>query len=75
MRLGFWPPAYGNWIISTQPEKRNASFEYTKQVTLLAERLGFKTLLVAEHFMNPVGPELEQLDASRRRAWFGSIHI
>ena len=63
MRLGFWPPVYGNWIISTQPETRNASFEYTKRATLLAERLGFQTLLLAEHFMNPVAPEMEQLDA------------
>lgn len=63
MRLGFWPPVYGNWIISTQPETRNASFDYTKRAALLAERLGFRTLLLAEHFMNPVAPELEQLDA------------
>ncbi len=63
MRLGFWPAVYGNWIISSWPETRNGSFEDTKQATLLAESLGFKTLLLAEHFMNPLGPELEQLDA------------
>lgn len=63
MRLGFWPPVYGNWIISTHPETCDASFAYTKQATLLAERLGFETLLLAEHFMNPVEPGLDQLDA------------
>ena len=63
MRLGFWPPVYGNWIISTQPDTRDASFAYTKRAALLAERLGFETLLIAEHFMNPVEPALDQLDA------------
>ena len=63
MRLGFWPPVYGNWIISNQPELCDASFDTAKRVTLEAERLGFDTLLLAEHFMNPAGPELDQLDA------------
>ena len=63
MRVGFWPPVYGNWIISTDPTTRDASFEYTKRVTLLAEELGFDTMLLAEHFMNPVDPTLSQLDA------------
>ena len=63
MRLGFWPAVYGNWIISTHPETCDASFASTKRATLLAERLGFETLLIAEHFMNPVEPGLDQLDA------------
>ena len=63
MRLGFWPAVYGNWIISTRPETCDASFASTKRATLLAERLGFETLLIAEHFMNPVEPGLDQLDA------------
>ncbi|MBI16511.1 MAG: alkanesulfonate monooxygenase [Proteobacteria bacterium] len=62
-RLGFWPPVYGNWIISTEQGTRDASFAYTKEATLLAERLGFDTMLIAEHFMNPVSPDLSQLDA------------
>ncbi|MFT5414598.1 MAG: alkanesulfonate monooxygenase SsuD [Gammaproteobacteria bacterium] len=63
MRIGFWPPVYGNWIISAQPDTRDASFAYTKKATLLAEQMGFDTLLLAEHFMNPVTTDLEQLDA------------
>ena len=63
MRLGFWPSVYGNWIISTRPETCDASFASTKRATLLAERFGFQTLLLAEHFMNPVEPGLDQLDA------------
>ncbi|MDG2114151.1 MAG: LLM class flavin-dependent oxidoreductase, partial [Actinomycetota bacterium] len=63
MRVGFWPPVYGNWIISTDPTSRDASFEYTKRTALRAEQLGFDTMLLAEHFMNPVDPSLSQLDA------------
>jgi len=29
----------------------------------LAERLGFDTLLLAEHFINPLGASVDQLDA------------
>ena len=63
MRIGFWPPVYGNWIMSDDPELSNSSYAYTEAATLLAERLGFDTLLLAEHFVNPLGPALDQLDA------------
>jgi alkanesulfonate monooxygenase len=63
MRLGFWPPVYGNWIISPRPETCDASFTNTKKLTLLAQEIGFETLLLAEHFVNPSSPELDQLDA------------
>ena len=63
MRLGFWPSVYGNWIISPKPETFDCSFDHAKKVTLLAEQIGFETLLIAEHFVNPSSPELDQLDA------------
>ena len=63
MRLGFWTPVYGNWIISKDPDTMDASFEYTKRLTLLAEELDFATVLLAEHTFNPFGPELNQQDA------------
>ncbi len=63
MRIGFWPPVYGNWLMSDDPGLSNSSYAYTEAATLLAERLGFDTLLLAEHFVNPLGPELDQLDA------------
>ena len=63
MRLGFWPPVYGNWIISPRPEIFDASYASAKKMTLRAEQLGFQTLLLAEHFVNPISPELGQLDA------------
>lgn len=63
MRLGFWPTVYGNWLLSKRPDTRDASFAQAKRATLLAEELGFHTLLLAEHFFNPIDAGLEQLDA------------
>jgi hypothetical protein len=58
MRLGFWAPVYGNWIISKHPETQNASFDYTRQLTLLAEEISFATVLLAEHTFNPMWEEM-----------------
>lgn len=63
MRLGFWVPVYGNWIVSKHPETQNASFDYTRKLTLLAEDLGFATVLLAEHTFNPFDATADQLDA------------
>jgi dimethylsulfone monooxygenase len=63
MRIGFWPPVYGNWLMSDDPQHSDSSYAYAEAATLLAERWGFDVLLLAEHFVNPLGPELDQLDA------------
>ena len=63
MRLGFWPPVYGNWIMTDSPDQGVASYEYVKETTLLAEQLGFDTLLLAEHFIHPNGATLDLVDA------------
>lgn len=63
MRIGFWPPVYGNWIMTDDPALCDSSFAHTAAAALLAERLGFDTLLLAEHFINPLGASLDQLDA------------
>ena len=63
MRLGFWPPVYGNWIMTDAPDQGTASYEYVKESTLLAEQLGFDTLLLAEHFIHPIGATLDMVDA------------
>jgi len=40
IRLGFWPPVYGNWLLSDRREDSDASFDTTRRLTLLAERFG-----------------------------------
>ncbi len=62
MRLGFWSPVYGNWIASARTDEFDASFDHAKRTALLAEQIGFDTLLIAEHYINPLGPDLDQLD-------------
>ncbi|MFT5133343.1 MAG: alkanesulfonate monooxygenase [Gammaproteobacteria bacterium] len=63
MRLGFWPPVYGNWIMTDNPAEGVGSYDYVKECTLLAERSGFDTLLLAEHFIHPNGAKLDLVDA------------
>ncbi len=73
LRLGFWAPVYGNWIISKHPETLNASFDYTRQLTLLAEEIGFATVLLAEHTFNPFEPESDQLETWTATAGLATI--
>ena len=63
MRIGFWPPVYGNWIMTDNPVAGTASYEYVKETTVLADRCGFDTLLLAEHFIHPNGSKLDLVDA------------
>lgn len=63
MRLGFWPPVYGNWIMTDNPDEGIGSYEYVKETTLLADHCGFDTLLLAEHFIHPNGSKLDLVDA------------
>jgi alkanesulfonate monooxygenase len=73
MRLGFWIPVYGNWIISKHPETQQASFDYSRRLTLLAEEIGFATVLLAEHTFNPFDATADQLDAWTAAAGLSTI--
>jgi alkanesulfonate monooxygenase len=73
IRLGFWSPVYGNWIFSKQPGTHNASFDYTRRLTMLAEEIGFATLLLAEHTFNPFDAESDQLETWTSTAGLATI--
>lgn len=73
IRLGFWAPVYGNWIFSKHPDTQNASFEYTRQLTALAEQIGFATTLLAEHTFNPFDAEKDQLETWTSTAGLATI--
>jgi alkanesulfonate monooxygenase SsuD/methylene tetrahydromethanopterin reductase-like flavin-dependent oxidoreductase (luciferase family) len=73
MRLGFWVPVYGNWIVSKHPETQQASFDYSRKLTLLAEDIGFATVLLAEHTFNPFDATADQLDAWTAAAGLATI--
>jgi alkanesulfonate monooxygenase len=73
LRLGFWAPVYGNWIVSKHRDLQNASFDYTRRLTLLAEDIGFATVLLAEHTFNPFDPEADQLETWTSTAGLATI--
>lgn len=73
IRLGFWVPVYGNWIFSKHPETHDASFAYTRQLTTLAEEIGFATMLLAEHTFNPFDAEKDQLETWTSTAGLATI--
>jgi len=62
-RFGIWLPVYGNWA-GTDPgrERHDASFDRSRRLLLEAEELGFETALLAEHIINPLDNNLDQLE-------------
>ncbi len=63
-RYGVWANIHGSFAALCHPEDPvDASWERVRDQILLAERLGFHSTLIAQHTMNPLGDELDQLDA------------
>jgi len=64
MKYGYWLPIFGGWLRNVEDEKMPPTFEYAKQVTQAAEKLGYDTTLVAELYLNDIkGPEADSLEA------------
>ncbi|MCB8878502.1 LLM class flavin-dependent oxidoreductase [Acidisoma silvae] len=64
VRFGVWANVHGTLASLSHPDDPvDASWPRVRDQVLLAEKLGFDTTLVAQHTMNPVGEELDQLDA------------
>lgn len=53
-RFGVWAPVYGTWGAKTHPDDPvDASYARTRDVILRAEEHGFRSVLLAEHIVNP----------------------
>lgn len=53
-RFGVWAPVYGTWGARTHPDDPpNASYARTRDVIKRAEAVGFSSVLLAEHIVNP----------------------
>jgi alkanesulfonate monooxygenase len=53
-RFGVWAPVYGTWGAKTHPDDPiDASYARTRDVVLRAEEHGFRSVLLAEHIVNP----------------------
>ncbi|BBP98909.1 monooxygenase [Burkholderia sp. SFA1] len=63
-RFGIWALVHGSRAALQDPaEPYDASWARNKALVLEAERLGFDSVLVAQHTANPHDPSLDQLEA------------
>lgn len=63
-RFGIWALVHGSRAALQDPaEPYDASWARNKALVLEAERLGFDSVLVAQHTVNPHDPTLDQLEA------------
>ncbi|QJU53902.1 LLM class flavin-dependent oxidoreductase [Herbiconiux sp. KACC 21604] len=64
MHFGYWTPVYGGFLRNVGDEGMPATWDYIRQVSTLADRLGFHTTLVPELYLNDrKGVEAPSLEA------------
>ena len=64
MRYGFWLPVFGGWLRNVEDEQMEASWEYSRDLAIRAEQIGFDLTLIAELNLNDIkGIEQPSLDA------------
>lgn len=72
INLGYWTPVYGGFLRNVTDEGRMAAtWEYIREVSLTADRLGFHTTLVPELYLN----DRKGIDAPSLEAWSLSAAI
>lgn len=70
--LGYWTPVYGGFLRNVREEGRMAAtWEYIREVSVKADRLGFHTTLVPELFLN----DRKGVEAPSLEAWSLSAAI
>jgi len=64
IRFGVWAPVHGPRAALSDPaEPFDASWAHNRAVVLEAEALGFDSVLIAQHTVNPHLPDHDQLEA------------
>ncbi|GFE77214.1 monooxygenase [Novosphingobium sp. TCA1] len=64
MRYGYWMPVFGGWLRNVPDEGMDASWEYSRDLAVRAERIGYDLTLIAELNLNDIkGAEAPTLDA------------
>ena len=64
MRYGFWLPVFGGWLRNVDDEQMEASWEYVRDLTQRAEKIGYDLTLIAELNLNDIkGVDAPSLDA------------
>ncbi len=65
MRYGFWAPVFGGWLRNVADEGMAATWEYTRDLCIRAEQIGYDLTLVAELNLN----DIKGIDAPSLDAW------
>ena len=64
LRFGVWAPVHGSRAARHDPdEPHDASWARNRTLVLEAERLGYDSVLVAQHTVNPYDETRDQLEA------------
>jgi FMNH2-dependent dimethyl sulfone monooxygenase len=71
MRIGYWTPVYGGFLRNGGEERMAATFSYVREVSQLADGLGFDITLVPELYLN----DRKGIDAPSLEAWSLSAAI
>ena len=53
VKFGIWLPIYGGWLIGAPIEEPEISYRYVKKVAREAEEIGYDSLWIADHLLNP----------------------
>ena len=62
-RFGVWAPVYGAWGSSQHPaDPPDAGYSRTRDLVRAAEQVGFDSVLLAEHIVNPSRPQFDVLE-------------
>lgn len=62
-RYGIWAPVSGPFLQDPDFRDHDASFANSRDLVLLAERLGYATVLFAQHTIRPMNVDEDQLEA------------
>ncbi|UCE14333.1 MAG: LLM class flavin-dependent oxidoreductase [Candidatus Heimdallarchaeota archaeon] len=57
MKLGCYMPVYGGWFREGVLEEPGCSFDYVKEAAIKAEEIGFDSIWVPDHLLNPLKGE------------------
>ncbi|MDY0910211.1 LLM class flavin-dependent oxidoreductase [Microbacterium sp. CFBP9034] len=71
LRLGYWTPVYGGFLRNVGDEGMPATWAYIRDLSRLADRLGYHTTLVPELYLN----DRKGLTAPSLEAWALSTAI
>ncbi len=65
MRYGYWMPVFGGWLRNVPDEGMEATWEYARDLAIMAEQVGYDLTLIAELNLN----DIKGIDAPALDAW------